>query len=174
MKLGREYMDPDNLRSLLDIFTRGKYQTSEDLPTILEAFSSYGDRLQSALTEGDEAWMTPEGEMTPYGNESLMSLVMGIMGGGPKNLSQKVIANSPKHSSWVSDDYIPTWTSYGKKSSGSVPEILTSKTMRQSIEERKMMKNIINHKIAEGRKLMEKYKEAERVLKNWRKTHGWE
>jgi|1_EtaG_2_1085319.scaffolds.fasta_scaffold36685_2 hypothetical protein len=83
-------MDPDNLRSLLDIFTRGKYQTSEDLPTIPEAFSSYGDRLQSALTEGDEAWMTPEGEMTPYGGESLMSLVMGTMGGGPKNLSQLV------------------------------------------------------------------------------------
>ena len=73
---------PPERRTLMDIFSKGKYKTSADLPTFGQAWGAYEKRFQKAVTEGGKNIFGQE--VGPLTSEDINSMVMGVAGGGLK------------------------------------------------------------------------------------------
>ena len=71
---------PPERRTLMDIFSKGKYKTSADLPTFGQAWGAYEKRFQKAVTEGGKNIFGQE--VGPLTSEDINSMVMGVAGGG--------------------------------------------------------------------------------------------
>ena len=66
----------------MDIWSKGKYKTSADLPTLGQAWGAYEKRFQKAVTEGGKNIFGQK--VGPLTSEDINSMVMGVAGGGAK------------------------------------------------------------------------------------------
>ena len=87
-----EFVSEDR-RSLLDIASGGRYETSEDLPSLLDvAKSAYASLKETGARQQAElnkplTYTSPSGEVVDIGvtQKQLLGLVMGSIGDGPKS-----------------------------------------------------------------------------------------
>jgi hypothetical protein len=71
---------PPERRTLMDIWSKGKFKTSSDLPTLGQAWGAYEKKFQKGVTEGGKNIFGQK--VGPLKSEDLQSMVMGVAGGG--------------------------------------------------------------------------------------------
>jgi hypothetical protein len=72
--------NPTHRKTLMDIWSKGEYKTSADLPTFGQAWGAYEKKFQKGVTEGGKNIFGQK--VGPLKSEDLQSMVMGVAGGG--------------------------------------------------------------------------------------------